>query len=198
MSVHLKCFIWQLEIINQLSIYNRRDSTISHELAFYCYGLQNPSKLIQEKIFAGWEMRGDWSSNAYPLCCAFPVSEARACSACSCFGEVLHADVHRSCLGICPHPHSKWCIQAHGTCHPDQLPNRPCQPHLFITMVCRFLLCILILIITSIFYIPRLTLPCTFVRISIPYPLQWGAPTFSADHAFGMMAAVLVSLIEVS
>ncbi|RLM85122.1 nucleobase-ascorbate transporter 2-like [Panicum miliaceum] len=32
--------------------------------------------------------------------------------------------------------------------------------------------------------------------ISIPYPLQWGAPTFSADHAFGMMAAVLVSLIE--
>ena len=143
-------------------------------------------------------MRGDWSSNAYPICCAFPVSEARACSACSCFGEVLHADVHRSCLGICPHPHSKWCIQAHGTCHQDQLPNRPCQPHLFITMVCRFLLCILILIITSIFYIPRLTLPCTFVRISIPYPLQWGAPTFSADHAFGMMAAVLVSLIEVS
>ncbi|CAN6204147.1 unnamed protein product [Urochloa humidicola] len=32
--------------------------------------------------------------------------------------------------------------------------------------------------------------------ISIPYPLQWGAPTFSADHAFGMMAAVVVSLIE--
>ncbi|GAB4831424.1 DUF1279 super [Ancistrocladus abbreviatus] len=32
--------------------------------------------------------------------------------------------------------------------------------------------------------------------IRIPYPLQWGAPSFSADHAFGMMAAVLVSLIE--
>ncbi|XP_048529923.1 nucleobase-ascorbate transporter 2-like [Triticum urartu] len=32
--------------------------------------------------------------------------------------------------------------------------------------------------------------------ISIPYPLQWGAPTFNADHAFGMMAAVMVSLIE--
>ncbi|XP_062192988.1 nucleobase-ascorbate transporter 2-like [Phragmites australis] len=30
----------------------------------------------------------------------------------------------------------------------------------------------------------------------VPYPLQWGAPTFSADHSFGMMAAVLVSLIE--
>ncbi|CAA6665636.1 unnamed protein product [Spirodela intermedia] len=29
-----------------------------------------------------------------------------------------------------------------------------------------------------------------------PYPLQWGAPTFDAGHAFGMMAAVLVSLIE--
>ncbi|KAL6201336.1 hypothetical protein ACLB2K_025050 [Fragaria x ananassa] len=32
--------------------------------------------------------------------------------------------------------------------------------------------------------------------IKIPYPLQWGAPTFSAGHSFGMMAAVLVSLIE--
>ena len=34
-------------------------------------------------------------------------------------------------------------------------------------------------------------------RIKIPYPLQWGAPTFDAGHAFGMMAAVFVSLIEV-
>nr|TKV91044.1 hypothetical protein SEVIR_9G069200v2 [Setaria viridis] len=32
--------------------------------------------------------------------------------------------------------------------------------------------------------------------IGVPYPLQWGAPTFSADHSFGMMAAVVVSLIE--
>ncbi|KAG0454870.1 hypothetical protein HPP92_024162 [Vanilla planifolia] len=32
--------------------------------------------------------------------------------------------------------------------------------------------------------------------IKIPYPLQWGAPTFDAGHAFGMMAAALVSLIE--
>ncbi|XP_031744295.1 nucleobase-ascorbate transporter 2 isoform X2 [Cucumis sativus] len=32
--------------------------------------------------------------------------------------------------------------------------------------------------------------------IKIPYPLQWGAPTFNAGHAFGMMAAVLVSLVE--
>ncbi|XP_077227834.1 nucleobase-ascorbate transporter 2-like [Tasmannia lanceolata] len=34
--------------------------------------------------------------------------------------------------------------------------------------------------------------------IKIPYPLQWGAPTFDAGHAFGMMAAVFVSLIESS
>jgi len=34
-------------------------------------------------------------------------------------------------------------------------------------------------------------------RIKIPYPLEWGAPTFDAGHAFGMMAAVLVSLVEV-
>ncbi|OAY85144.1 Nucleobase-ascorbate transporter 2 [Ananas comosus] len=32
--------------------------------------------------------------------------------------------------------------------------------------------------------------------IKIPYPLQWGAPTFDAGHSFGMMAAVFVSLIE--
>ncbi|KAJ6827424.1 nucleobase-ascorbate transporter 2 [Iris pallida] len=32
--------------------------------------------------------------------------------------------------------------------------------------------------------------------IKIPYPLQWGAPTFDAGHAFSMMAPVLVSLIE--
>lgn len=32
--------------------------------------------------------------------------------------------------------------------------------------------------------------------IKLPYPLQWGAPTFDAGHTFGMMAAVLVSQIE--
>ncbi|KAJ3683412.1 hypothetical protein LUZ60_013639 [Juncus effusus] len=32
--------------------------------------------------------------------------------------------------------------------------------------------------------------------IKIPYPLQWGAPTFNAGHCFGMMAAVLVSMVE--
>ncbi|CAO2206556.1 unnamed protein product [Urochloa humidicola] len=42
----------------------------------------------------------------------------------------------------------------------------------------------------------RAKLITTAPWISIPYPLQWGAPTFSADHSFGMMSAVLVSLIE--
>ncbi|GJN34209.1 hypothetical protein PR202_gb22853 [Eleusine coracana subsp. coracana] len=42
----------------------------------------------------------------------------------------------------------------------------------------------------------RANLISSALWISIPFPLQWGAPTFSADHAFGMMAAVLVSLIE--
>ncbi|KAJ0836413.1 hypothetical protein HanRHA438_Chr16g0766691 [Helianthus annuus] len=37
-----------------------------------------------------------------------------------------------------------------------------------------------------------------FMAIKIPSPLQWGAPTFEAGHAFGMMAAVLVSLVEVN
>lgn len=37
----------------------------------------------------------------------------------------------------------------------------------------------------------------TWPRIKIPYPLQWGAPTFNAGQSFGMVSAVLVSLIEV-
>jgi len=140
-------------------------------------------------------MRGDWSSNAYTLCCAFPVSQAREYSSYSCFGEVLTSDVHRSCMGICPHPHSKWCIQAHSTCHPDQLSDRLWQSHIFIRMVWR-----LPYVTLSNFNIHVLHFHVTFhsLRISVPYPLQWGAPTFSADHAFGMMAAVMVSLIEVS
>ncbi|KAL8140538.1 hypothetical protein V2J09_006559 [Rumex salicifolius] len=32
--------------------------------------------------------------------------------------------------------------------------------------------------------------------IKIPYPLQWGVPSFDAGHSFAMMAAVMVSLIE--
>ncbi|KAJ8447938.1 hypothetical protein Cgig2_028814 [Carnegiea gigantea] len=42
----------------------------------------------------------------------------------------------------------------------------------------------------------RANLISTAPWIKIPYPLQWGAPSFDAGHAFGMMAAVLVSLIE--
>ncbi|KAI5073464.1 hypothetical protein GOP47_0011477 [Adiantum capillus-veneris] len=32
--------------------------------------------------------------------------------------------------------------------------------------------------------------------IRIPYPLQWGAPSFDAGETFGMMAAVFTSLVE--
>ncbi|XP_074308028.1 nucleobase-ascorbate transporter 2 isoform X2 [Silene latifolia] len=42
----------------------------------------------------------------------------------------------------------------------------------------------------------RANLISTAPWIKIPYPLQWGAPSFDASHAFGMMAAVFVSLIE--
>jgi xanthine/uracil permease len=33
--------------------------------------------------------------------------------------------------------------------------------------------------------------------ISVPYPFQWGAPTFDAGEAFAMMAASFVALVEV-
>ncbi|KAH7429907.1 hypothetical protein KP509_09G071100 [Ceratopteris richardii] len=32
--------------------------------------------------------------------------------------------------------------------------------------------------------------------IRIPYPLEWGAPSFDAGHTFAMMASVFVSLVE--
>lgn len=32
--------------------------------------------------------------------------------------------------------------------------------------------------------------------IRVPYPLEWGAPSFDAGHTFAMMASVFVSLIE--
>jgi hypothetical protein len=31
----------------------------------------------------------------------------------------------------------------------------------------------------------------------VPYPFQWGAPTFDAGEAFAMMAASFVALVEV-
>ena len=34
-------------------------------------------------------------------------------------------------------------------------------------------------------------------RIRVPYPFQWGAPTFDAGEAFAMMAVSFVSLVEV-
>lgn len=34
-------------------------------------------------------------------------------------------------------------------------------------------------------------------RIKVPYPFQWGGPTFNAGDVFAMMAASFASLIEV-
>lgn len=43
-----------------------------------------------------------------------------------------------------------------------------------------------------------LTFLCFMLRIRVPYPFQWGAPTFDAGEAFAMMAASFVALVEVS
>ncbi|KAL3695409.1 hypothetical protein R1sor_009485 [Riccia sorocarpa] len=32
--------------------------------------------------------------------------------------------------------------------------------------------------------------------VRVPYPLEWGAPTFDAGHAFGIMSAVFASVVE--
>ena len=43
-----------------------------------------------------------------------------------------------------------------------------------------------------------LTDPHNFIcRIRVPYPFQWGAPTFDAGEAFAMMAASFAALVEV-
>ncbi|KAK9285479.1 hypothetical protein L1049_024673 [Liquidambar formosana] len=42
----------------------------------------------------------------------------------------------------------------------------------------------------------RANLISTAPWFKFPYPLQWGPPTFSAGHAFAMMSAVLVSMVE--
>ena len=34
-------------------------------------------------------------------------------------------------------------------------------------------------------------------RIRVPYPFQWGSPTFDAGESFAMMAASFAALIEV-
>jgi hypothetical protein len=34
-------------------------------------------------------------------------------------------------------------------------------------------------------------------RISVPYPFQWGAPTFDAGEAFAMMMTSFIVLVEV-
>lgn len=34
-------------------------------------------------------------------------------------------------------------------------------------------------------------------RIRVPYPFQWGAPTFDAGDVFAMMMASFVTLVEV-
>lgn len=35
-------------------------------------------------------------------------------------------------------------------------------------------------------------------RVRVPYPFQWGGPTFDAGDVFGVMTAAFASLIEVS
>ncbi|XP_049414310.1 nucleobase-ascorbate transporter 1 isoform X1 [Solanum stenotomum] len=42
----------------------------------------------------------------------------------------------------------------------------------------------------------RANLISTAPWFKLPYPLQWGPPTFAAGHSFAMMSAVVVSMVE--
>jgi len=70
-----------------------------------------PRSSLVDLMFLDWNVCGDWSSDACPVCGTFPISEARTSVPFSDIGEVLSAHLHRTCLVICPHPHCEWGIQ---------------------------------------------------------------------------------------
>lgn len=51
------------------------------------------------------------------------------------------------------------------------------------------------------FHIEFLVFICVvsnFLRVRVPYPFQWGSPTFDVGDVFGVMAAAYAALIEVT
>lgn len=94
-------------------------------------------------------------------------------------------------------------------------------PHIFHHFLCVFLVfaCLMSSLITvqvkhKLSYLPALMLEDTVTgkynciscclmilvsccRIRVPYPFQWGAPTFDAGEAFAMMLTSFVALVEV-
>ena len=48
-----------------------------------------------------------------------------------------------------------------------------------------------------LYYFDLCVLFIKFIRIRVPYPFQWGAPSFDAGEAFAMMMTAFVALVEV-
>jgi hypothetical protein len=63
-------------------------------------------------MFLDWNLRGNWSSDARPVCCTFTISEACTYVPFPNIREVLSANLHCTGLVICPNPHREWSIQA--------------------------------------------------------------------------------------
>ncbi|KAJ4797905.1 Xanthine/uracil permease family protein [Rhynchospora pubera] len=112
------------------------------------------------------EMCGDWSSYAHFICCLISVFQMDLHKAYTCTGEICLVNIDSLHMGLCSYINGRWCIQ-----------NRP----LHTQINCRT---------------DRANLISSAPWIKIPYPLQWGPPTFDAGHCFGMMAAVVVSMVE--
>lgn len=99
---------------------------------------------------------------------------------------------HRVALRI--HSHHRWCVQKFSTKDTGALPCwslRSCvrsslvgSQHSILTLDC---------------YIGDIPYEVykQFCRISVPYPFQWGAPTFDAGEAFAMMMTSFIALVEV-
>lgn len=47
------------------------------------------------------------------------------------------------------------------------------------------------------FLLELLSFYIAICRVRVPYPFQWGRPTFNAGDVFAMMAASFVAIVEV-
>lgn len=130
------------------------------------------------------------------------------------------------CVGVCNHPHGCWCIQSCKLPWPNPLPSwsvgngvggslvRRSKPTLLLKEYnilgqtsdspCTPCMCVRVCVCVCEHSCKfRFSRWCVShfgfsFRARIPYPLQWGAPTFDAGDAFGMMAASFAALIEVN
>lgn len=105
--------------------------------------------------------------------------------------------MHSSGMVVRSATHIEWCLWPQASEYSNQLSYRSYWSHKQHSLVssstwnvCSFFFGdFTILIFIFYFYVNN--------RIYIPYPFQWGSPTFNLTDSFAMMAASFVTLFEV-